>query len=128
MLFNLFGLLRAAPFTIRKRPTNKSQFHRSYNYFIQGLIVDLLNPKLGVFFLAFIPPFLNRIEDPGFLIATAYGCVFVFTGIMVNGGLAIAVAGGRNRISPNHQIWIQRRIPGAILFSLGIYLLTDVIG
>ncbi|MFT5504577.1 MAG: threonine/homoserine/homoserine lactone efflux protein [Gammaproteobacteria bacterium] len=107
-------------------PQKESKVVDDNNYFKQGLLVDLLNPKLGVFFLAFIPPFLNRFEKPGFLAATAYGCVFINTGIMVNGGLAMVIASGRNRINALYRIWIQRRIPGVVLVGPGLYLLIDV--
>ena len=49
--------------------TNSNGFegHASaWRYFRRGLLVDSLNPKIALFFLAFIPQFLNAVETPGF--------------------------------------------------------------
>jgi threonine/homoserine/homoserine lactone efflux protein len=95
----------------------------AWQYFRRGLLVDLLNPKIALFFLAFIPQFLNAVESPGFLVSVALGSVFLVTGVIVNSSIACLAALGAKRAGGRNSQWIQRRIPSSILVFLGLRLL-----
>jgi threonine/homoserine/homoserine lactone efflux protein len=96
-------LLRSKP--ARPEPTTDSTIHSSacagytsaWKYFRRGLLVDSLNPKIALFFLAFIPQFLSATETPGFLVSVALGSVFLVTGTIVNGSIAYLAALGARR-------------------------------
>ena len=94
-----------------------------WQYFRRGFLVDSLNPKIALFFLAFIPQFLNAVETPGFAISLALGSVFLVTGALVNGSLAYLVAAGVERSRGRLGDWLQRWIPGGVLIYLGLRLL-----
>ncbi len=94
-----------------------------WQYFRRGFLVDSLNPKIALFFLAFIPQFLNAVETPGFLVSLALGSVFLVTGAIVNGSLAWLVAAGATRARGRFSDWIQRWLPGSVLVYLGLRLL-----
>jgi len=95
----------------------------AWRYFRRGLLVDALNPKIALFFLAFIPQFLSAVETPGFLVSVALGSVFLVTGAIVNGSIAYLAALGAGRIGERSGQWIRRRIPAAVLIFLGLRLL-----
>ena len=59
--------------------------------FRQALVVNLLNPKVALFILAFVPQFVapGRAVLPQFLVL---GAVFCLTGLLVNGAVALAAA------------------------------------
>lgn len=94
-----------------------------WRFFRRGLLVDALNPKIALFFLAFIPQFLHSIDQPGFLLSVMLGSVFLVTGALVNGSLAWLVAVGSTRSRGAIAAWLQRWIPGSVLIFLGLSLL-----
>ena len=94
-----------------------------WQYFRRGLLVDALNPKIALFFLAFIPQFLNSVATPGFLVSLALGSVFLLTGAIVNSSIAYLVAAGSTRTHGRIGEWVQRWIPGSVLIFLGLRLL-----
>ncbi len=114
-------LFRSKPDTVTE--SGREVGTRDWQYFRRGLLVDSLNPKIALFFLAFIPQFLNAVETPGFLVSLALGSVFLVTGAIVNGSLAWLVAAGATRASGRFSAWVQRWIPGSVLVYLGLRLL-----
>jgi threonine/homoserine/homoserine lactone efflux protein len=94
-----------------------------WHYFKRGFLVDSLNPKIALFFLAFIPQFLNSVATPGFGVSLALGSVFLVTGAIVNGSIAYLVATGSRRTSGKLGQLVQRWIPGSVLIFLGLRLL-----
>jgi len=108
--------------------SGSSDYHganSAWRYFRRGLLVDSLNPKIALFFLAFIPQFLNAVETPGFLVSVALGSVFLVTGVLVNGSIAYLTALGARRVGGRSGQWIRRRIPAAVLIFLGLRLLWE---
>lgn len=94
----------------------------SWRFFRQGVLVDLLNPKIGMFFLAFLPQFLGPVEADGFVRALGLGAVFIVLGGTVNGCIAFAAAKGATVVGRRARPWVERWIPGAILIGLGVRL------
>ncbi|MEO3415789.1 LysE family translocator [Roseovarius sp. CAU 1744] len=91
--------------------------------FRQACLAEILNPKSAMFFLAFLPQFvdpaLGRIAGQ----LTVFGLLFVFMGTLAT--LTIALAAGRVgrflRRNPCVQRW-QSKVVGSIYCALGIRL------
>jgi threonine/homoserine/homoserine lactone efflux protein len=91
--------------------------------YYQGLVTDLFNPKLLLFFFAFLPQFVDTDRSEPWEQMLILGLLFQVTGIPTN--LAVAFAGG------SLAGWIARRpalariqnwLSGALLIGLGIRL------
>ena len=94
--------------------------------FWQGVMTEVLNPKTALFFLSFIPQFVNR------------GSVHVFAQFLVLGSISVALntsadlmvtalagpLGSRIRTSARFRKQ-QRTATGVIMIGLGTYLATS---
>lgn len=89
----------------------------------QGLVTDLLNPKLLLFFFSFLPQFVDPMHGNPRIQMLVLGLLFQVTGIPTN--LAVAVAGGTlARLIARRPIWarIQNWGASALLIGLGVKL------
>ena len=89
--------------------------------FLQGVLTNVLNPKVALFFLAFLPQFLDvRGEHAGEAILLL-GAWFNVVGTLVN--VLVAVLFGRiGEWLKRHPGWlaVQEKITGLVLIALGI--------
>jgi threonine/homoserine/homoserine lactone efflux protein len=98
----------------------------SRNPLWQGVATEVLNPKTALFFLSFIPQFVNRGSGHVFLQFAALGTVSVLMNTTAD-LLVIALAGPlghRIRSSATFRRR-QRTVTGAIMIGLGTYLATS---
>jgi threonine/homoserine/homoserine lactone efflux protein len=93
----------------------------------RGILLNLLNPKLTLFFFAFLPQFLDA--SPGLLDARLIGLggVFMLMTLAVFAVYALASAAARDLVlaAPVARRWIERTL-GALLIGFAAKLaLTD---
>jgi threonine/homoserine/homoserine lactone efflux protein len=91
--------------------------------FRQGAITNMLNPKVAIFFLAFLPQFIDASRGSVALQIVVLGLIFNIGGTLVN--LAVAYAGGTlgELLRRNQSIArLQRRFTGLIFVALGLRL------
>jgi len=92
----------------------------------QGVATEVLNPKTALFFLSFIPQFVDRTAGHVFLQFVALGTISVTLNTTAD-LLVIALAGPlgeRIRSSATFRRR-QRTVTGAIMIGLGTYLATS---
>lgn len=90
----------------------------------QGAIVDLLNPKIAIFFLAFLPQFVTPESGNTFWQVILLGMMFIASGFVVNGSIALAVGRTVQHVDLSRYAWATRWLPGCILVGLGARLAT----
>jgi threonine/homoserine/homoserine lactone efflux protein len=94
--------------------------------FWQGALTNTLNPKVALFFLAFLPQFIVP-DAPGQALALlALGALFNVGGTAVNIAVALLASGARDRFAGSGGAgrigaWL-RRAAGALFIGLGLKL------
>ncbi|NQU55666.1 MAG: LysE family translocator, partial [Rhodospirillales bacterium] len=90
---------------------------------IKGFLINILNPKLSIFFLAFLPQFIDPKGGDVTLQMLWMGAVFMVMTLIVFIGYGMFAALVRSHIAsrPRVMTWFRRVIAGAFL-SLGLKL------
>jgi threonine/homoserine/homoserine lactone efflux protein len=91
--------------------------------FRQGAITNMLNPKVAIFFLAFLPQFIDARRGSVILQILFLGLIFNVGGTLVN--LAVAYAGGTlGELLRRNQHWarLQQWFTGLVFVGLGLRL------
>ena len=109
----------------RPRPSNEALPREGaaaslFRVFWQGALTNVLNPKVAMFFLAFLPQFVDAAAPHKPLAFLALGLIFIFNGTLwcLAVALAAARAAGRMRKSGHAIVWINRGL-GALFIYLG---------
>ncbi len=102
------------------RPLERAPLQR---VFVQGFLTNILNPKVALFFLAFLPQFIDtNAASPAFA-ALLLGLVFNVNGTLWNLFVAWAAAHavGAGVLDARARTWFSRGV-GSVLVGLGIRL------
>jgi threonine/homoserine/homoserine lactone efflux protein len=92
----------------------------------QGLLTNVLNPKVALFFLAFVPQFIAPDAPHKALAFILLGCIFNFNGMIWCHLLAFstAYASRKVRLPVRLGVWLNR-LMGGLFVGLGIKLATE---
>jgi len=104
--------------------TAKSTNH--WQIYQQGLLTNVFNPKVALFFLAFFPQFIDSSYAHGMLSFLILGLTFATTGFIWCSCLALLASLLSKNLRENPSIEVVlNKISGVVFIGLGIKLLTD---
>ncbi|MNE53110.1 Leucine efflux protein [compost metagenome] len=94
--------------------------------FRQGLLTNVLNPKVALFFLAFVPQFIAPDAPQKALAFIVLGCIFNINGMIWCHLLAFstAYASRKMRLPVRLGCWLNR-VMGGLFVGLGIKLAVE---
>jgi threonine/homoserine/homoserine lactone efflux protein len=89
--------------------------------FLRGMLVQLLNPKIAIFFLAFLPQFVDPAGGPVAVQVLVLGTIFTLLAIVTDGAyvLLAAAVGGCLRTGRRAGRRLAR-LSGGVYIGLGI--------
>jgi threonine/homoserine/homoserine lactone efflux protein len=97
--------------------------HGARRSFAQGLVSNLANPKMAVFFLSLLPQFAG--PDPSLSALAGLGLLFAVMTVMWLTAYALVVDRVRNVLQRNAvRQWIDR-LTGVVLVGLGVRVATE---
>jgi threonine/homoserine/homoserine lactone efflux protein len=94
---------------------------RRLRSFLEGLLTNVLNPKVGIFYLAFLPQFIGP-GDPVLERSLLLAALHIGIGVVWLSLLSLGV--GRIRPLVESRLWRARLegVSGAVLIALGVRL------
>lgn len=90
---------------------------------LQAVLVNLLNPKLALFFIAFIPQFTDPAVGNVFVQTVIMGMVFVLIATSFNLFVAFVTAKGSGFWKGQSSLPMVRWLPSFVFIGLGVLLL-----
>ncbi|MFF7562220.1 LysE family translocator [Streptomyces pseudovenezuelae] len=92
---------------------------------VRGVLINLLNPKLTIFFLAFLPQFVSPSEPHALPRMLALSGVFMLATFVVFAGYGVLAASVRSQVisRPRVMAWLRRSFAGSFVL-LGVKLAT----
>lgn len=100
----------------RVEPTN--------HLFTKGVMINLANPKIGLFFFSLLPQFLPTHASPIWLYFLIYGLIFNMGGLITNISASILATSINKRITK--QTWFNY-IPSVLFVTIATFSLYKVI-
>jgi threonine/homoserine/homoserine lactone efflux protein len=90
---------------------------------VNGVLINLLNPKLTVFFFVFLPLFVSASDSSAFLHMLGLSVVFMLVTLLVFAGYGVSAASVRNHVisRPRAMTWVRRVFAGSFV-ALGAKL------
>lgn len=123
LLYLAWGALRAGSASLQGGRAPRQTGGQLYR---RGVIMSLTNPKVTVFFLAFLPQFASPARGSIGLQMFMLGVLFMLAALLVFSAIAVfsGAVGERLQRSPAAQVWLNR-LAGIVFIGLALKLLDS---
>ncbi|WP_448871885.1 LysE family translocator [Desulfobulbus propionicus] len=122
LLYLAWGAFRAGAESLNEPVGRERDLFR---YYLRGILMNVTNPKVSIFFLAFLPQFTHPERGSLSVQMFVLGGLFILATLVVFGGISLlaGVLGQRLRRSERVQKWLNRAA-GTIFAGLALKLAT----
>ena len=97
--------------------------------FVQGVVVNVLNPKVALFFLSFLPQFIDPSSGRPGLQALVLGMEFVVIGFCTDSTYSLIASSLRHVLLRGRTLpFVQRWVAGTVFIGLGAVAATASAG
>ena len=98
--------------------TTRTSYRRA---FAQGVVIATLNPKVALFFLSFLPQFIDPDRGPAWTQSLLLGTLFVLLGTITDGTWAFVASAARGMLLRGRAMpFIRRYVSGGTFIALGV--------
>lgn len=122
LLYLAWQAFRASAEKIQTEPNGAVNYWKLY---CRGIIMNITNPKVSIFFLAFLPQFADPTKGPVALQLLLLGGLFIIATILVFGGIAL-LAGtlGQWLNQSDRTQKVLNKVAGTVFIGLALKLAT----
>ncbi|MDJ0834568.1 MAG: LysE family translocator [Gammaproteobacteria bacterium] len=101
---------------------------RNWQLYRRGIIMNATNPKVGLFFLAFLPQFLDVGYGPLTTQMILLGGLFILSTLLVFGAIAVLAGrlGQQMQMASGRRLWFSRSV-SVIFVLLALNLFIDLV-
>jgi threonine/homoserine/homoserine lactone efflux protein len=93
--------------------------------FTQGIVVNILNPKVALFFLSFLPQFIHPDQGRPGVQALVLGLVFVLIGFCTDSTYSLLASSLRDVLLRGRALpFVRRWVAGTVFIGLGVVAAT----
>jgi len=105
--------------------TSKEPKETPFSAFKQGILIDILNPKVAIFFMAFLPQFIRNDHGSVPFQLLYLGLIIVVIAIVVEVVYVLVASKLTEKVRGSKKIsmWLDR-VVGTVFLALGIKLAT----
>lgn len=110
--------------TLSRKPAAFNQEQKTLTRrksFTQGIVVNTFNPKVALFFLSFLPQFIDTEKGTTALQSLVLGSIFVLLGMCSDGLYAVLASALRGPLLRGKSLpFVQRYVAGSVFVLLGV--------
>jgi threonine/homoserine/homoserine lactone efflux protein len=122
LLYLAWQVFRASATVLSEKENGRLGLGKLYG---RGIIMNITNPKVSIFFLAFLPQFADPNRGPLSLQLVLLGCVFIFATILIFGSIAFLAGTIGAWFSRSSKVQlIMNRLAGTVFILLAVKLAT----
>jgi len=122
LLYLAWQSFRAAATQIDTKETKKLNMSKLYR---RGIIMNVTNPKVSIFFLAFLPQFTDPGRGAITLQIVSLGFLFIMATVFIFGSVALLAGTLGDWLNRSNKVqMIMNRVAGCVFAGLAIKLIT----